>query len=79
MKKRIILLLVVIIVVVMGVVFYVIKDKGYEKVVDVLVNMESGDKLFVLIMNIDLQMKYYENDKVIYEEKLISYLVFVLD
>lgn len=78
MKKRIILLLAVIIAAATGVAFYVTKDKGHEKAADVSVNTESGDKLLVSITNTDLQTKYYENDKVIHEEKLTSYPAFAL-
>ncbi|MFC9321642.1 hypothetical protein ACFTRE_10820 [Bacillus subtilis] len=80
MKKGIILLLAVIIAAAAaGVAFYVTKDKGHEKAADVSVNTESGDELLVSITDTDLLTKYYENDKVIHEEKLTSYPAFALD
>ncbi|MCY7944205.1 type IV pilin N-terminal domain-containing protein [Bacillus inaquosorum] len=79
MKKRIILLLTIVIAAaVAGFAFYIVKDKGHESA-DVSVNTESGDKLLVSITNTDLLTKYYENDKVIHEEKLTSYPAFALD
>ncbi len=62
-----------------GVAFYVAKDKGHQKAADVSVNTESGDELLVSITDTDLLTKYYENDKVIHEEKLTSYPAFALD
>ncbi|MCY7784908.1 hypothetical protein MOB06_19455, partial [Bacillus sp. S20C3] len=80
MKKRIILMLgVIIAAAAAGIAFYVTKDKGHERAADVSVNTESGDKLLVSITDTDLLTKYYENDKVIHEEKLTSYPAFVLD
>lgn len=80
MKKRMMLLLTVVIAAAAaGVAFYVAKDKGHESAADVSVNTESSDKLLVSITNTDLQTKYYENDKVIHEEKLTSYPAFALD
>ncbi|MCY7766185.1 hypothetical protein MOB47_07165 [Bacillus inaquosorum] len=80
MKKRMILLLTVVIAAAAAVfAFYIVKDKGHESAADVSVNTESGDKLLVSITNTDLLTKYYENDKVIHEEKLTSYPAFALD
>ncbi|CAN2255004.1 putative membrane protein [Bacillus subtilis] len=80
MKKRMILLLTVVIAAAVAVfAFYIVKDKGHESAADVSVNTESGDKLLVSITNTDLLTKYYENDKVIHEEKLTSYPAFALD
>ncbi|QIW78918.1 hypothetical protein [Bacillus tequilensis] len=80
MKNRIVLLLIVVIAAAAaGFAFYAAKDQGHENAAGVSVHTESGDKLLVSITNTDLLTKYYENDKVIHEEKLTSYPAFALD
>ncbi|MCO4851792.1 hypothetical protein [Bacillus vallismortis] len=80
MKKRIILLFIVMIAAAAaGFAFYAAKDKGHESAADVSVHTQSGDELLVSITNTDLKTKYYENDKVIHEDKLTGYPAFALD
>lgn len=80
MKKGIVLLaIVVVLAAAAGFMFYSFKDKSSESAADVSVSTENNEKLLVSITDTDLLTKYYENDKVIHEEKLTSYPAFALD